>query len=105
MESISVVADGWAAHEVGRALTFWDRWRGLKGHRHPALLIRTRSVHGFGLRSPLLAVGISARMEVTSVRRLRPGHVVHFPGAKFVLELPPGSEAPRVGSTVEIRDG
>lgn len=106
MDSISLVAEDWTAHDVGRARTFRDRWRGLKRTgRHRALLIPTWSVQGFGLRSPVLTVGISTSMRVTSVRLLRPGRILYFPGARFVVELPPDAEAPRIGSVVEIRHG
>jgi hypothetical protein len=106
VDSISLVAEGWTVHDVGRARTFRDRWAGLKRTgRHRALLIPTRSVHGFGLRSPVLAVGISTSMTVTSVRLLGRGRILYFPGARFVVELPHDAEAPRVGSVVEIRHG
>jgi hypothetical protein len=68
-------------------------------------LLKTRSVHGFGLDAPLQIAAIDSHMEVYSLRRLRPGRVLFFPGARFVLELPLGADPPRLGSRLEIRIG
>lgn len=102
----AVVKSGDWSHRVRVATGFLDRLTGLR--RAPigeALLIRARSVHGFGMRHPLLVVGIDPDMTVIGTKTLRPRRVVGFREAIYLLELPIGSNPPSAGSPIEIEHG
>jgi hypothetical protein len=74
------------------------RWQGLRGRAGTgALLLHTRSVHGFGLRRPLTVVTIDPAGTVTGRSRLAPRRVLVFPAVRWVLELPDGHPVPAVG--------
>lgn len=88
--------------EVARS--FHQRWRGLKAlPPGSALLLRTRSVHGFGMRHPFLAVALDDRLQVITSRVVRPDHIAWFPGARLVLEMSAGTEPPPHGAVLEAR--
>lgn len=100
-----LVTEGWATR-AHLARSFLDRWLGIRrvaGSK--PVLIPTRSVHGFGLEAPLLVAVIDAGMRVGQVRALRPGGVLTFPTARYVLEMPMGSEPPPPGSVLELVRG
>jgi hypothetical protein len=102
----AVVKSGDWSHQVRVATGFLDRLIGLR--RAPigdSLLIRARSVHGFGMRNPLLVLGIDPDMNVIGTKTLRPRRVVGFREALYLLELPLGSNPPSAGSPIEIEHG
>ncbi len=89
---------------VSDARTFWQRWRGLKGLPAGAsVLIRTSSVHGFGVGTPFRAVGLTARFQVSATQVVEPGRIAKFLGCRYVLELPLAAEAPEPGVMLEVR--
>jgi hypothetical protein len=89
---------------VSEARTFWQRWRGLKGLPAGAsVLIKTNSVHGFGVGNPFQAVGLTARFQVVATQVVKPWRIARFPGCRYVLELPLGAEAPEPGVMLERR--
>lgn len=104
VDSISLIADGWAARRIRLARSFRERWRGIELVPGSGLLLETRSVHGFGMRVPVRAVAITPGMRVSAVRWLLPGRVLFFPRARFVLELPAWQSPPPVGSILVIVD-
>jgi hypothetical protein len=57
------------------------------------LLIRTRSVHTFGMRFPTTVVQLDAGWRVVGVRIMRPGRLL-LPqsGVRHVLECPPSAD-------------
>jgi hypothetical protein len=84
---------------VEQAQGFWSRWRGLRGSPPgSSLLLRTRSVHGFGMDRPLLAVGLDSEWRVVGSTILRPNRVAVFRGARWVLELPADTPPPVPGT-------
>jgi hypothetical protein len=92
---------GWSSGPVAVAVTFRDRWRGLRPA--PAgcgLLLRARSVHAFGMKTDLLVVGIDSHGIVTDTRTLRPGRIVMLPAARFILELQGDRSPPMPGSVL-----
>jgi hypothetical protein len=85
------------------ARSFADRFLGVR--RAPAgsvVVIRARSVHGFGLRQPLEVVGLDAEMRVVATSTLRPNRVIVLPSARMIVELPPGQPVPERGDLVEV---
>lgn len=83
--------------QVETAVSAWAVWRGLMMRTPRPLLILTTSVHGFWLRSPLIAVGIDRSGLVVEVRLLRRRRIVTIPEAAWILELPVTSRPPAVG--------
>lgn len=80
---------------------FWERLVGMRAlHPGQALLLAARSVHGIGLSAPLTVVGLDGGGTVVGVRVLRPGRVVSFRRARWMLELPAGEPAPAIGTRV-----
>lgn len=104
MEQVSLVSADWTAEDVALAFQPLQKLRGVR-RRPGRMLLRTRSVHGFGLNRPLLAVGLSTAMEVLEARRLMPGRVLYFPGCRYVLELPIDDPLPALGTHLEVRNG
>lgn len=106
MDRVVLSSDDWSSGLVQVATGFYGRWRGLKAHpEETSLLIRTSSVHGFGMSKPFMAVGLDKHLRVTATRLVRPRRVAWFRGARFVLELPAATEPPREGTALEIQSG
>lgn len=91
---------GWRGEifEVDIATRFVERLCGLMFRRPGPLLLRTWSVHGFGLASDLWAVFLDETMTVVEVRRLRRRRVIWSSSASWVLELPIEVMPPGVGA-------
>jgi uncharacterized membrane protein (UPF0127 family) len=105
MEQVGLSSSGWEMSGL-LARTFLDRLLGVR--RAPpgsALVIRARSVHGFGMRQPLRVIGLDADMRVVSTRTLRPNRVMVIPSARILVELPPSQPGPRIGDRVEVTSG
>jgi len=96
----------WSSGPILVASSFRKRWKGLRPR--PAatgMLFSGRSVHGFGMKEPVLAIGLDALQEVTEVRILRPGRIVTMTRARQIMELPIGSKPPPVGVVLTWVDG
>lgn len=105
MRSIVLRSGSWSVSPAFRATGFRDRLFGLK--RLPtdaALLLKRRSVHGFGIDEPFHAVGLTRELKVRSVAFVEPGTMVSFRGCRFVLELPATFIPPQRGAHLEIAD-
>ncbi|MGH8914897.1 MAG: DUF192 domain-containing protein [Acidimicrobiia bacterium] len=88
------------------AETFADRLLG--NRRAPAgagVMIRTRSVHTFGQRSPIEVVGLDGLMRVVATRTLAPNRIGVLRSARVIVELPAGSPLPAIHDRVEMSDG
>jgi hypothetical protein len=102
MERIGLSTSTWKVSGY-MARTLADRLLGVR--RAPAgavVVISARSVHGFGLRSPLEVVGLDAGMRVVATATLRPNRVVLFRSARTIVELPSGQPVPERGDLVEV---
>jgi hypothetical protein len=83
---------------------FLERWRGLRPRPDGrSMIVPGASVHAFGMKDPVWAVGLDASDLVIDVRFLRPGTVVWIRGAKKVLEIPASARPPEVGDVVVVR--
>jgi len=79
----------WASGPVWIAHTFFERLTGLRFSSDGyGMLIGGRSVHSFGLREPLLVIGLGQGRTVIGHRILTPHRVVWIPRAREMLELP-----------------
>jgi hypothetical protein len=93
----------WGSSPLVIAATRRQRRRGLGPVPGPlGLLLRTRSVHGFALRSAVEFVAIDDIGVVRRVGRLAPGRVVACRHAGWIAELPAGSPLPEPGSVVAV---
>ena len=98
-----MLAPGWRCGPVTVAATALARRRGLRPRPHGRrLLLRSRSVHGFGMAEELAVVGIGRDERVCAVRVLRPGHMVTIPRSRWILELPRDHPLPAIGEQVRL---
>ena len=103
MEVVRLRTENWEFADVLVPERFGERLRGLRSFGpDTALLLRSRSVHGFGLGFSFAAVGIDRLRRVQRVEIVEPGSMALFPRARWILELPPDSPLPRVGDAVEV---
>ncbi len=73
--------------------------------RGVGLLIRTRSVHGFGMRRPLLVIALDDEYTVLGSKVLSPNRVVTFPRAWLMVEAPAHLEPPPPGERMVVEHG
>lgn len=105
MRLVTLITPGWVADPVHLADRFLDRLLGLvAAPAERALLVPGGSVHGLGMRRPLLVAGLAGDGRVLGVVTLRPGKVVWFRGAAAVLELPDDHPPPPVGAVIEVTE-
>ncbi len=106
MEWGTFTTDGWSSGLVWVASTFLERLKGLQ-HRgdNYGMLIKGPSVHGFGMREPLLAIGLDERRTVVGYRILVPRRVVWIRRAAEMLELPVGRQPPPAGAVLTWERG
>ena len=98
--------DGQWAHPVEIATHFRQRLVGLRrASPRASLLIRARSVHGFGMDRALLVVALDAGLTVIGSRVMPPNRVTVFPRACYLLELPADTPAPELGWRLVIEGG
>ena len=88
------------AHRVGVAGNFWQRFRGLLGHRelaldHGLLLRPGGTVHTVGMRFPIDVLFLDRHLRILSiVHRLTPNRIAVAPReTRSVLELAAGRAA------------
>lgn len=106
MECGAFRCDGWESGPVLAAHSFRDRLVGLHASSSGfGMLIRGRSVHGFGMREPLLAIGLDAGRRVVGFRILRPHRVIWFQEVRAILELSVGSQPPPAGAVLTWERG
>ena len=106
MDVVRLSTGDWEIDTVFVPRGFFERWRGLRGaDSGTAMLIRGRSVHGFGLSQPFVAVGIDKRRSVGRLEVVSPGSISVMALARWILELPVGSALPRVGDVIEVSRG
>jgi hypothetical protein len=90
---------------ASRATSFRDRLVGVRSRlSQDSLILRTWTIHTFGLRSPLAVVALDADLRVMASRLVAPGRMAFFRGARFVLELPGDRPLPSPGTQVTVRD-
>jgi hypothetical protein len=99
--------DGWESGPVLVAQRYAERLKGLRASdADRGMLIKGQSVHGFGMRAPLLAIGLDGRRRVVGFRILHPYRVVWIRGAREIVELPIGPLPPPPGVVLTWeRDG
>jgi len=106
MEWGTFTIGGWSSPTVLVAGTFLERLQGLRYRSEGyGMLIRGGSVHGFGMRKPLLAIGLDGRRRVVGFRILHPRRVVWIRGAREVVELPIGPLPPPPGVVLTWESG
>lgn len=103
METLVVTSGRWRHAPVIVARGFFGRWTGLRRlDEEVGLLIRTRSVHGFGMSRRLTVIGLDPEGRVVAVRALDPRRVVTIRAATWMLEIPTETGAPDVGDLLRL---
>ena len=88
----------WSSPPVLIARSFRQRKKGLRPTADGVgMLLRGRSVHGFGMAEPLLSIGLDRERRVVGFRVLLPHRIVLIRRAKEILELPIGPLPPLEG--------
>ncbi len=101
--TVRLVASGWVSSPLRLACTRAERRRGLAPCPGPfGILMRTRSIHGFGLQSAVEFVAFDAVGAVTHSGVLRPRRLAYCRGASWIAELPAGSPRPLVDSVASV---
>ena len=96
---VQFTCDGWQSPPLILLRSHPDRWRGLAPCPGPfGVLMRGRSVHGFGLRSPVGFAALDAAGFVSRVGVLYPRRVVICRKATWLAEFPCDLGRPRPGS-------
>jgi hypothetical protein len=62
------------------------------------MLLRAKSVHGFGMDHPLAVVGLDADLTVVASTVLQPRRVVRIREAVWILEVAPSNPLPPTGA-------
>ena len=97
---------GWRSGPVDLASSHRLRLRGLRPRPDGrGLLIRTRSVHGLGMREEVSIVGLGADGSVYRVGVLRPRGLAVMVQCRWILELPIAEPLPTVGDGVMVFAG
>lgn len=105
MKTIVMRGSGWSSGPVVKANSPFRRWRGLRGRpSNESLLIRTRSVHGFGMNRSFVGVGLTRELRVKICQVVRPGTVARFQRCRYVLEIPVGAPLPKTGTQLVVSD-
>ena len=100
VRTVKLSSPGWSGATVAVAASFTDRLLGIRAAGRQGVLLRTRSVHSFGLGRTLSLIATDESGIVIETRELKPNRIAVFPGASIVIELPVASAVPEVGSLV-----
>ena len=102
--SLALEAPGWRSPPMRIADTLWCRWKGLRPESNGmGLILRGRSVHGWGMREPLGVLALDANGVVVGCGTLRPRRFLRLPGGVWMVELPSGWPLPVAGTEVTLR--
>ncbi len=99
IRSVVLCCSDWDSGPLTAAGTRRERRRGLTPAPGPfGLLLRARSIHGYGMASDLHWVGLGSGGVVVAVGTLRPRRVLVAPHpVRWVAEVPVSVPPPRVG--------
>ena len=104
--TIDLRAPDWGVAGVHIAATPRARLVGLRGSSdEQALLLRGRSVHGFGMRRAVSIVALDAEGRVLGCATLHSRRLVFFPAATWILEVPAGRSTPPRGARLRVGTG
>jgi hypothetical protein len=104
MRRVRLSAGEWSAN-AEQATSFVDRLRGLRAlSAHDRLLIETRSIHTIGLGRAVTVVVVGRDRRVLESTTLGPNRVLVRMPARYLLELPAGSEVPPPRAILQIVD-
>jgi hypothetical protein len=101
---VRLSAGKWSA-EAKQATNFIDRLRGLHAPTvDRPFLIEARSVHTIGMDRPITVVVVGRDFRVLESTTVGPNRVLVRMPARYMLELPAGSEVPPRQARLEIVD-
>lgn len=101
---LALEAPSWRSPPMRIADTLWCRWKGLRPESNGmGLILRGRSVHGWGMREPLGVLALDANGVVVGRATLRPRRFLRLPGGVWMVELPSCWPLPVVGTEITLR--
>lgn len=105
MKYVGLRADSWSVDHLVLAESFFERLRGVTlSAARRGIVIQRSAVHTMGMSHAIETVAVDGEGRVVGVRTLNPNRFAWFRGAKYLVELPPGSPVPLIGSLVEVTD-
>lgn len=94
---------GWSSGPVWIARSGRRRRVGLRPVPGPhGLMLRTRSIHTFGMLDPLGVVAVDAAGTVIAARTLRPRRMWTVRRAAVIVEVPASAGLPPVGARLTV---
>jgi len=95
------ICPGWSSGPIAVARSFSQRWRGLRPRPDAfGLLLKSRSVHSFGMKATLLVIALDAAGVVLATKALPPGRMLTMFDARHILELPGDAQPPPLGAVL-----
>lgn len=98
---VTLAVGSWRSPPVVVASSFADRLLGVRRRETDGLLIRSSSVHGYGIREPLRIVHLDIEGVVVHQDILMAGRRTPARGA-WILELPIRSPGPETGTRLVV---
>ena len=101
--AVQLTDGAWRSGPLLLAVGFRRRLRGIRGVPPGwGVLLRTVSIHTFGLSYPLTVITLDGLGRVRRAGRVPPGRVVLDPGAVWIMETPSAGRPPGAGRLVQV---
>ncbi len=102
--AVRLRTEGWVSPPMLVATTSSERRNGLRPAPGPfGVVLRCRSIHGFGMKVPLDVVALDGRGFILRSFVLQPRSIVHVPGAVWIAEMArSGRELPEPGTQLAV---
>jgi hypothetical protein len=100
---VGLRAGSWSVEGLVLTESFLERFRGVKmSAAARGVLIRRSAVHTIGMSRAIETFAVDRQGRVVEARTLAPNQFAWFRGARYLVELPAGSDVPKVGTMVEV---
>jgi hypothetical protein len=100
-QAVVLRGPGWCSPPLIHARSTRQRLVGVHGATG-GVLLRARSVHGFGLRSAIAVLVLDREGLVLTARVVRRGEIVWVPGAAWIAEFTAPVTLPAPGSALSV---
>ncbi|MGF1617986.1 MAG: hypothetical protein ACFCU2_09320 [Acidimicrobiia bacterium] len=103
MKYVGLRTGSWSAEGLVLTESFLERFRGVNlSAAARGVVIRCSAVHTMGMSGAIETVAVDRQGRVVEARTLAPNRFAWFRGARYLVELPGGTDVPEVGSVVEV---
>ena len=103
MKYVGLRAGPWSVEGLVLTESFVERLRGVSmSTAARGVVIRRSAVHTMGMSRAIETFAVDRKGRVVEARTLAPNRFAWFRGARYLVELPAGSDLPEVGSVVEV---